>query len=454
MEKPEDLGPKNHAEAIAVFRAQVIAPLCTTALTRGDRAELLRELSRKSYRPPGAAADRQYAEATLERWYYAWRIGRLEALRPRPRSDRGHAQELTLEQRELLLAIRREHPTASAALILRTLVLDGRLEPDSVSAPTVRRLYAQHGLDRRSRAQGGGGTPRRRWQAAHPDAVWHADVCHGPSLRVGNRTLPLRIHALLDDHSRYIVALQASTSERESEMLALLVKALRRWHAPGTLYLDNGSTYVGQVLSTACSRLGIALVHAKPYDPEARGKMERFWRTLREGCLDHLGAQPSLHAVQVRLLAFLDRHYHDTAHASLMGKSPAKVYEEGRSPEPLEITEARLAAALTVHGRRRVRRDGTVQVGGVTFETTAGFLAGRIVTIGRTLLDVTADPWIEHEEQRFELKRVDPVANGRSPRRDGAEAGERRGLDVAFDPPGALLDALLGRTAQDEGGAR
>jgi putative transposase len=159
--------------------------------------------------------------------------------------------------------------------------------------------------------------------ATHQMALWHADVCHGPSLRVGDRHVPLRIHAICDDASRYIIAIEAASREREVEMLALWVKAIRRHGVPQVLYLDNGSTYSGAALQTACVRLGVTLVHAQPYDPQARGKMERFWRTLRENVLDHLGHQASLHDVQVRLLAFLDTHYHQSPHASLVGKSPA-----------------------------------------------------------------------------------------------------------------------------------
>src|SRR5688572_4132519 len=108
---------------------------------------------------------------------------------------------------------------------------------------------------------------------------------------------------------------------------------------------DNGPTYVGDALSTVCGRLGIGLLHAKPYDPQARGKMERFWRTLREQCLDHVGSLGSHHDVQVRLLAWLVRHYHVTPHSSLMGKTPAESYEVApRKPidEPL-LREALVA---------------------------------------------------------------------------------------------------------------
>lgn len=114
---------------------------------------------------------------TLERWYYAMKAGGVKALRPRARSDRGHAKELPEETRKLLLDIRREHPRASVPLILRTLVGDGRLETGIVSAATVRRLYTDHGLDRLSRQQSSERGPRLRWEAKRPGLLWHTDVC-------------------------------------------------------------------------------------------------------------------------------------------------------------------------------------------------------------------------------------------------------------------------------------
>jgi hypothetical protein len=273
-------------------------------------------------------------------------------------------------------------------------------------------------------------------------------------MKIGDRSFPLRIHALLDDHSRYVVAIQAATTEREVEMLALMVKAMRdTGRRPGAIYLDNGSTYRGEVLGTLCARLGIGLLHAEAEDPQARGKMERFWRTLRQGCLDHLGTPGSLQDVQVRLLAFLGQHYHVSPHASLMGRTPTEVYETApRDAKP--VTDAELGAALTVRGRRRVRTDGTLDVGGVTFETRAGFLAGKIVTVARSLLDVSSHPWIEHEDERYLLAPVNPEENARRKKEGPLANRPQKGLDVPFDPPGALLDALLKRGPHGDGGAR
>lgn len=442
------LEPKNHAEAVAIFRSQVIGALACSSLARGELRAELRRLSKKRFRPPGSATTRRYSVATLERWLYAHRRGGLEALKPRRRSDSGHARGINEEVRALLLDIRREHPDASVPLILRTLVCDGRLERGAVSPHAVRRLYADHGLDRRSMKRTRDGKTRLRWQAEQPFALWHGDVCHAASLIVVNNGVgvrrSVRIHAMLDDASRYVVAIEAQHTELELDMLNLLVGALRRHGRPQTLYLDNGPTYIGKILSVACSRLEIALVHAQPYDPQARGKMERFWGTLRRGCLDHLGAVASLHDINVRLWSFVDQHYHAAPHAGLMGRSPASVWRaavESRAAD--ELDEHKLRAALTVRERRRFRGDGTLSVRGRTFELAHGHHTGSVVTIAYCPLDVPLAPWVEHKDKVLALRAVDAVANSR--RKRPAPKPLKASRTVVFDPAGALLDKASGR---------
>jgi hypothetical protein len=82
-------------------------------------------------------------------------------------------------------------------------------------------------------------------------------------------------------------------------------------------------------------------------------------------------------------------------------------------------------------------------VDGQDFELDQGFLAGRVVTVGRSLLD--GQPWVEHEGQRLPLHLVDPKANAhrqRPPRRPGAPEAKPV---TPFDPAGALLDRAAGR---------
>lgn len=441
----DELAPKDHGERVALFRSEIIGALTRQSLDRGELAAALRELSETAYRPPGAAVTRRYSVPTLERWYYAYRAGGLAALIPERRSDAGRARNLTPELRQLLCDIRVEHPSASATLIVRTLEADGRLEKGTVSPTAVRRLYHQQGLDRRARKGGSREKIRLRWQAERPGALWHGDVCHGPSLLIDGKRQPLRIHAMMDDASRYVVALEAHHQEREIDMLGMLVAALRRHGAPDALYLDNGSTYTGDALRTGCERLGITLLHARPYDAQARGKMERFWRTLRESCLGFVGSLTSLHDVQVRLLAFLDQHYHRAPHAGLLGRTPAQVWDESerdRRADPVD--EEMLRTALTVRDRRRVRRDNTVSVEGTDWQLDQGFLAGRIVIVARTLVG-HEPPWVEHDDRRLPLYPVDPVKNARRSRAERCADEPTAPGKTNFDPTGALLDRALRR---------
>jgi transposase InsO family protein len=442
----ETLEPKDFAEAVALFRAEIIGALTRRQLARGELARELRALSKQHWRPPGSAILTTYAVPTLERWYYAYRQSGLLALRPEPRADRGHARALTPEQRELLCDIRREHPRAATPLILATLDAEGQLDKDQVSASSVNRLFRDQGLDRVTLRPPQDSHTRLRWQADKPNALWHADVCHGPNLIINGQSRPLRIHALLDDCSRFVVDLRVFHSEREQDMLELLVGALRRVGAPDVLYLDNGATYRGHTLRLCCERLGITLLHAAPYDPQARGKMERFWRTLRQQCLDFLGSVTSLHEVQVRLLAYLDQHYHKSAHASLLGRSPGMVFAEALDTTPKDaahtLTEAQLRDALTVRQRRRLSRDNVLSLDGQRWQTDRGFLAGQVVTIAYSLLQRT--PWLEHQGTQHPLTAVDPIANGVTSRQPLPPTPPRNA--VPFDPPTTRLNQWLGRS--------
>jgi transposase InsO family protein len=331
--------------------------------------------------------------------------------------------------RELLCDIRRDHPTASAALILSTLQAEGRLEKETIHESTVRRLFQERGLDRQSRPADASHT-RLRWEASHPGALFHGDVCHGPNLIMDGRSTPLRIHGLLDDASRFVIALEAHTQEREHDMLLLLTNALRRLQSkPDALYLDNGSTYSGEALATYCARLDVSLLHARPYDPQARGKMERFWRTLREGLLDHLDTSLTLAQVQQRLDTFLDRHYHARPHSSLFGKTPREAWER-RQLRP--VCEADLGQALLVREQRRVSKDGVVSLDGHRFELRQSFLAGRLVWVVRSLIENFARPVVEYDDRRFELFDLDVKRNGTTRRALPSPSPEQGSL--SFDP--------------------
>lgn len=110
--------------------------------------------------------------------------------------------------------------------------------------------------------------------------------------------------------------------------------------------------------------------------------------------------------------------------------------------ERAPVDDARLRDALTVRARRRVRRDNTVSVDGLVWQTDLGFLATRLVTVARTLAEPNLPPWIEHEGRPYPLQPVDPVANARRTRPPLATTARQ---PAEFDPAGVLLDHAVGR---------
>ena len=446
--------PIDSAEAIAFFRLQVIGSLVGRDFDHGELRAEIRAVAAKHWRPPAGVLSRTYSVPTIERWYYGFQAGGIEALFPKRRSDCGRGRALTDAQKELLLDIRRDHPSVGAPTIIDTLVRAGRLDAGQLAPATLNRLYARNGLRRRHR-NAVEYRSRRRWQAEAPGMLWHSDVCHGPDLvtETGERA-PVRIHAILDDASRYVVSLEVHGREREVEMLGMFGRAIQRVGAPKKLYLDNGATYSGAALLAVCGRLSVALVHAKPYDPEARGKMERFWRTMREQCLDHLGGMASLHDIRVRLHAWLDQRYHGSAHAGLLGRDPRTVWNETNVCERVE--EAKFLHAFSTRDRRRVRKDSTLDLNGVVYQIDASFLAGNYVDLVRYLPPVGPEhpPHAIAEERKWALHPVDPVANSKIKRaRISIEAAPTSANTTDFDVGDALLRAAISKTNPDKDNA-
>ena len=367
-------------EELALFRHAIIGDLVVCELPRGALQDELKQRSKRRYRPPGANASRTYHWKTLQRWLRSAREG-LAALAPVSR-QRGFALALDDSARDLLLDMRREHPTAAAELLLGAAVQNGAVPKGAISLPTLRRLYARHDLSRvgkRPRHQRA--KDRRRWETDRVCRVWHADVCHVWRRLPNGGVEKVYIHAILDDHSRFIVAMKACVAETENDLLELLVDALLRYPACEVFYVDNGSTYRGDLLTLALDRLGVRVLHAAPYDPEARGKMERVWRTLRQRLLDHDEVPRTLHELNAALLAWLDTDYHRRQHGGLMGDSPGRRFRAGLLELAGPKSTEELARALEVTRTAKVRKDATFSVNGTLYEVRGRHLSGKTIEV-------------------------------------------------------------------------
>jgi transposase InsO family protein len=211
---------------------------------------------------------------------YKWLSRGTSAEELTDRSRRPHESPLrtaaALEQR--IVAVRDAHPAWGARKIARCLEREGVVSP---AVSTVHEVLRRHG---RIIAPPGGAAAHQRFEKAAPNLLWQMDFKGHIALTNGLRCHPLTI---LDDHSRYAIGLQACADEQASTVQDRLEPAFRRYGLPDAVFVDNGTPW-GDSSGQRWTRfgvwllkLGVAVLHSRPYHPQSRGKNERFHRTLK-----------------------------------------------------------------------------------------------------------------------------------------------------------------------------
>ena len=363
-------------QEIALFRYTVIADLVHLPVGAQGIGEKLRDKASQTYTIPGS--DRTHVAAnTIRGWVKRYRYGGFDALYPKPRTDRGQPRRLPPEVAAQLIELKTDNPAWSVRKVIQKAREDGVDHP--LAPSTVHRLLSREGLFDKKPPDG---ADRRRFAFQEAGELWMSDVMHGPKVRHGRSRRKTYLIAFIDDATRVIPFAAFALAENVQAFLPVFKNALVRRGLAARLYVDNGAAYRSRQLALVCAKLGIALIHARAYQPAGKGKIERFFRTLRAGWLAHLEpeALDSLEALNRSLWAWIEGEYHNSPHRGLDGRTPleqwALVGAGVRYPEPaLDLGEIFLFEV-----GRRVQKDRTVSLDGRLYEVDP-LLVGRSVTL-------------------------------------------------------------------------
>ncbi len=393
---------------LALFRFSLIAPLVNGSLETSVQ-EYLDAVCAKAYDVPGLGR-REFSPRTILTWRSLYRQYGLEGLKSKPRNDRGHFRRLSMEAQTFLAEALRKNHRATATALYEDLVQARLLGHPPCSLSTVQRFLRTVEVPQT-------GPERRRFAFAHANDCWQADLCVGPYLPGKGGKRRANLLAILDDASRLCVH-AAFTFEANSQAFESVLKAaLQKRGLPQKLYLDNGKIFRSQHLQAVCARLGITLCHSQPYQPEGRGKIERFFRTVREQCFDKLepGGLASLAALNQRLAAYIEGVYHQRPHSSLEGASPMERFLAD-ADRLRSLSPERLERAFLRENERRVAKDATVSLDGVAFEVPQPFVGQRVFLLHRS--GDLSRAWLRQADGSLcEILPVRPVDNSRIPRR-------------------------------------
>ncbi len=279
---------------------------------------------------------------------------------------------------DLLCAIKEEHSDYSIPLVISAARERGVSSELALPNATVHRLLSRHGLMDRSRTSPS--RDHRRFAYSHAGELWMSDVMHGPSVVTdGKRKHKTYLVALLDDATRVVPYAAFAFSETVATFLPVLEQAIRRRGIPERLYVDNGAAYRSHHLALACAKLGITLIHARAYRPQGKGKIERWFRTVRMQLLPRLGEPDtaSLSALNRRLWAFVEGEYHQAPHKSLAGETPFDRWAQ--ASDKVRLAGPELGDLFLFELRRRVQKDRTVSLNGVIYEVDASLVGETVI---------------------------------------------------------------------------
>ena len=306
------------AMKIATFRFGVIADFFTgVRLEYGEKERRLAEKTLQSYEIPGSMRTR-VTRASMLAWIAAYRKGgfRIEALCPKKRADKGGFRSLDTAVRMEIKRLKQENAYYTVPVIIKKLRHSKVIGPGEViNKATIYRFI----ITECQAVNPDEGVDRRRFEAEHSNDIWQCDVLHGPMVRIeGAESLKKSyLMAIIDDHSRLIVFARFYLSEDFSSLKDALREAVSRRGIPQKFYVDNGACYRSEDLERILACLGAALSHSRPYKPQGRGKVERWFKNIRDSFLPMLPRDPiTIDDLNERLDDYVSV-YNNTEHSSI-----------------------------------------------------------------------------------------------------------------------------------------
>jgi len=364
---------------LATFRFGLISEFVTgVRLAYGEKEKLIKEKIARSYDIPFSSRNR-ITRSTLEKWITDYKKAgyRLEGLYPKVRSDKGKARSLSSSLKLAIKELKKEQPTLKVPALLTCLrhkKLIGANE--HVGLTNLYRYLKSEDLNTINE----NAVDKRLFEALHPNEIWQSDVMHGPYVKDDKNIKSHKAYliAIIDDHSRFIIHAEFYLAETRTNFLDCLRQGIMKRGLPQTLYIDNGSCFKALHLEQVTAQLGIGIKHSRPYTPQGRGKIERWFKYVRDNFISVNGITSG----DFRKIDLLNAHfeewvdeYNNRVHGTTK-QSPIARYQAG-----IECVRPAPAYLLNYFRQiefRRVKKDRTVRLMGFIFEAPVGLIDRQI----------------------------------------------------------------------------
>jgi transposase InsO family protein len=368
---------------------------------------------------------RQFTWRTIQTWFYRYKNHGITGMTPQPRSDKGQARKVTPE--ELLEALNAAQPhfhnqRTNKRALYRFCIEQGLLHPDRIAQTTFYRFIREYGLlapEDQEHKQ------RLAFSMKYANQLWQADTMFGPYCDAGGSRKQAKLIAFIDDASRVLCHGEFFFEENVDTLVRAIRAAFYKRGVPEQLLVDNGSIYCCQEITLICARVGCLLRHTAVRDAAAKGKIERFFRRVRDQFLIQKLDLSSLDALNRQFALWVENDYNAMPHDAI-GMKPIDRFG-------IDLARVRFLAPSEHHDElfyaeatRKVKKDNTFSFAGRRYETPVDLRDREIqLRFDRRRSDNPMSPTrppaliIYHKGQRQGAARLlDAVANGLQRRKE------------------------------------
>lgn len=383
---------------IALKRYNMIAPLLIDPERYPSNREFFRMQGHKLHEEGVTTIHAR----TIERWYYQFKKGGFDALKPQTRVDFGKPRK-GKDVIDQIIILKRNYPRLSATGILKMLRESG-VTKDQISLSTVNRVVNSIPKEQINVE------PMYRYELEHINEVWCGDSSHGPYLYRDKAKVKLYIIALIDDASRLITAARLFEADNTVNLLSTMKLAVSKYGKPKRFNFDNGSNYKNAQINIVTARLGVGVHYCRPYNPEAKAKIERWFKTLKTQWMASL-RYSEFHSVdeyQSSLNEYVN-NYNNTPHSSLNGLTPMERYLK-EADLVKKLDETSLEKDFLFEIERRVSIDNIVVIDNKEYEVPAVYSSKKVRI---KYLDPKDGVFIVDGDKQIEIKPLDKKANAK-----------------------------------------
>lgn len=352
---------------------------------------------------------------TISTWLYRYKSQGTTCLKPKTRSDKGSPRKVSPEH--LLEAIEKVLPrfrgkSYNKTLIYRTCIEEGLLHPTEVARTTFLRLVKEHEL---LKPESEVKSKRRRgFSKAFANECWQADTMVGPFMTNGKTKTQAKLIAFIDDASRVLCHGEFFFSDNITNLITAFQTSIYKRGLPEQVYVDNGSNYASPEMSNICTRIGTLLCHTPVRDGAAKGKIERFFRTVRSNFLCRELDLSSLENLNRQFNIWVEEEYNNRVHSTLEMKPIDRFGLDRKRIRFLPPNQAN-DELFYIESERTVMADNTFRLKAIRWEVPADLPSRKIqVRYDRHQTDLVI---VYYKGHRIGVARpIDFLANDRKPK--------------------------------------